>query len=332
MDLMRQSICRWFGGSGIARLGLLLCWLAFLHVDLLPVASAQATPPQVAAQGQTDPSQVDRTFRECADCPQMIAIPAGKFVMGSPPGERGRFDSEGPQHVVNVRAFAIGRTDVTSDEFLTFLRATGYQPAPCDPLLSLSWHSLGHGLAYTPGNSDPPLWPATCLNWKDAEAYIAWLNAKVRDLPSAGHRREGPYRLPTEAEWEYAARAGTRTARWWGEGIGAGKANCDGCGSIWDGRLLAPVGSFGPNAFGLYDVLGNVWQWVSDCWNGSYVGAPRDGSNWMTGDCSKHVLRGGSWSNVPIFIRSAARIGVDAAGRDFDWSNYAGFRVARTLP
>jgi len=276
--------------------------------------------------------RLNREFQECADCPKMVAIPAGKFMMGSPETEPGRFDVEGPQHVVTVRSFALGEYDVTNSEFLVFLRQTGYQPAPCNTILGLSWKTEGHGLAYTPGQKDPPLGPAVCLSWNDAQAYIVWLNGKVRGLPSSPKAREGPYRLPSEAEWEYAARAGTTTARWWGDAIGTGNANCSGCGSKWDGTLIAPVGSFGPNPFGLYDMLGNVWEWVDDCWNESYVGAPSDGGAWKSGDCSKHVLRGGSWSNVPVFVRSATRSRADVAERDFDYSSYAGFRVARTLP
>lgn len=276
--------------------------------------------------------RLDREFQECADCPKMVAIPAGKFTMGSPATEPGRFDVEGPQHVVTVRAFALGKFDVTNAEFLAFLRQTDYQPAPCNPILGLTWKNLGLGRAYTPGERDPPLNPAVCLSWNDAQAYIAWLNGKVRGLPSSPKTGVGPYRLPSEAEWEYAARAGTTTARWWGDAIGTGNANCNGCGSKWDGTLIAPVGSFGPNPFGLYDMLGNVWQWMNDCWNESYVGAPGDGSTWTSGDCSKHVLRGGSWSNVPNFIRSATRSRADVKERDFDYSSYAGFRVARTLP
>jgi formylglycine-generating enzyme required for sulfatase activity len=275
---------------------------------------------------------IDPVFRECSDCPEMVAIPAGSFVMGSPASEHGRFDAEGPQHRVSVAAFALARVPVTNLEFLSFLRETGYQPGPCNAVLNLAWHSVGKGLAYPPEYTDPPLWPAVCIDWDDAEAYIAWLNGKVRLLASAKASRDGPYRLPSEAEWEYAARAGTTTARWWGEAVGVGNANCNGCGSHWDGTLLAPVGSFGPNRFGLYDMLGNVWQFVADCWNESYLGAPVDGSAWLKGDCSRRVLRGGSWSNVPVFIRSAARVRALADGQDADTSNYAGIRVARNLP
>ncbi len=271
---------------------------------------------------------LDRDFRECSVCPPMVAIPAGKFLMGSPASEHGRFDAEGPRHWVSVRAFALAKQVVTNAEFLTFLRETGYQPAPCDRILGLTWRSAGRDRAYPPGETDPPLDPAVCLNWNDAQAYLVWLNRK---LPAAKDGK-GPYRLPSEAEWEYAARAGTTTARWWGDAIGVGRANCNGCGSRWDNRLLAPVGSFGPNPFGLDDMLGNVWEWVADCWHESYVGAPEDGRAWTEGDCRKRVMRGGAWSNVPEFIRSAARSSGAANGRDFDTSSYAGFRIARSLP
>ena len=272
------------------------------------------------------------TFKDCSECPEMVSISGGKFFMGSPMREHGRFDSEGPQHVVSIRAYALGRYDVTTDEFLAFLRETGFEPAPCDPVLGLSWVVPRRGDAYAPGNAPPGQAPATCLNWYDAKAYIAWLNSKVRAQGRAPAASEGPYRLPSEAEWEYAARGGTSTARWWGDAIDHGRANCNGCGSAFDGLMIAPVGSFGPNPFGLYDMLGNVWQWTEDCWNETYVGAPIDGTAWERGDCTRRVLRGGSWSNVPEFIRSAARSKADSAGRDFDYSAYAGFRVARTLP
>jgi formylglycine-generating enzyme required for sulfatase activity len=145
----------------------------------------------------------------------------------------------------------------------------------------MKWKSPGHGQAYSPLNGEPPHWPAVCLDWHDAEKYVAWLNDKVRIAHPTLDRAKGAYRLPTEAEWEYAARAGTTTARWWGNDIGAGKANCNGCGSKWDNRLFADVDSFAPNPFGLYGMLGNAWQWTADCWHPNYLGAPRDGSAWV---------------------------------------------------
>jgi formylglycine-generating enzyme required for sulfatase activity len=272
----------------------------------------------------------DREFRECPDCPVMVGIPAGRFAMGSPANEPGRFDAEGPQHIVSVKAFAMGKFPVTSEEFLTFLRATGYQPKPCNAMLKLGWHADGNGLAYPPTQVEPPDWPAVCLDWDDAHAYIAWLNAKVRKL-RPGASRSGPYRLPSEAEWEYAARGGTTTSRWWGEDLGSNNANCNGCGSPWDYRVLASVTSFKANPFGLFGMLGNAWQWTEDCWHPSFVGAPSDGSAWMFKACPKHVIRGGSWDNVPVFVRSAARTGAGPNGGEYDYSSLSSFRLARDL-
>jgi formylglycine-generating enzyme required for sulfatase activity len=262
----------------------------------------------------------------------MVGIPAGTFVMGSLPTETGRFSSEGPQHVVALKAFALGKYEITSTEFLIFLKATGHQPAPCNRTLDMGWRSPGHGEAYPPYNGDLPHWPAVCLQWRDAQAYVAWLNEKVRVEHPAAARPNGPYRLPTEAEWEYAARAGTTTARWWGDNIGSGHANCNGCGSSWDNRLLANIDSFAPNPFGLYGMLGNAWQWTADCWHPNYVGAPNDGSAWAEEDCGKHVIRGGSWHNLPSFVRSAARASSGSDSEESDYSTLTGFRVARDLP
>jgi formylglycine-generating enzyme required for sulfatase activity len=170
-----------------------------------------------------------------------------------------------------------------------------------------------------------------CLSWKDANAYIAWLNQQVKAAHPVLASRADPYRLPSEAEWEYAARGGTNSARWWGEEIGKANANCNGCGSEWDDHLLAPVDAFAPNGYGLFGMLGNQWQWTADCWHDSYAGAPADGGVWSAASCAKHVLRGGAWNNVPIFIRSAARNGAADTG-DYDYSSLAGFRVARDLP
>jgi len=269
-----------------------------------------------AAQGEA------QEIKDCPDCVTLVVIPAGKFEMGSPADEPGRFDAEGPRHTVSIKSFALSKYPVTGGEFLKFLEATGYQPLPCNTALGLVWHSPGKGIAYAPTDTQSPQWPATCLSWKDAQAYIAWMNGKTKKS----------YRLPSEAEWEYAARAGTDTSRWWGAQIGTNNANCAGCGSPWDATTIAPVGSFAPNPFGLYDMLGNVWQWVEDCWNESYAGAPTDGSAWKSGTCEKRVMRGGSWSNLPVFVRAAARSRGDADGKDFDYSSYAGFRIARSLP
>lgn len=290
-----------------------------------PVVSPMAAPAvRHSVADRTDavvrPGQV---FRDCPDCPDMVAIPSGQFMMGSPPSEHGRFDSEGPEHRVSVRAIAMSRSPVTVQEYSVFVRETGYETGPCDWPSGTSWRSAGFA----------PTAPVVCVSWNDAQAYIAWLNGKQgKRQASAAGGEGGLYRLPSEAEWEYAARAGTTTARWWGEAIGSGNAVCNGCGSAWDNRQIAPVDSLAANPFGLFDMLGNVWQWTGDCWNENYVGAPADGGVWRTGDCSKRVLRGGSWSNLPKFVRAAARNRDDVTSRSHDYASYAGFRVVRSLP
>ena len=290
------------------------------------IAALLAAPLAAPAQ------DVEREFKECDECPVMLGIPGGTFTMGSPAGEPGRFDTEGPQHDVTVKAFALGKYNVTTEEFLLFLKETGYRPEPCNRVLNLGWRVPGNGLAYPPFVGQPSRWPASCLDWRDAQAYVAWLNEKVRVKRPELAGREGPYRLPSEAEWEFAARGGTTTSRWWGSDIGAGRANCNGCGSPYDYKVLAEVDAFEPNPFGLYGVLGNVWQWTEDCWHESYAGAPTDGGAWREAYCDRHVIRGGSWNNLPIFIRSAARGGSIANGGEYDYSGVAGFRLARTLP
>ncbi len=285
------------------------------------------------ACGAQAQEQKAREFHECPECPIMVGMPAGKFAMGSPDTEANRFESEGPQRAVAVRAFAMAKYPVSSGEFLTFLRATGYRPAPCNPILGFGWR-VARGLAYAPQDQEPGDWPAVCLDHKDARAYAVWINARARAANPQLTR--DPYRLPSEAEWEYAARGGTATARWWGDELGSGNANCNGCGSPYDLSLLAPVHAFKPNPYGLYGVLGNAWEWVEDCWHANYQGAPADGGVWVGGDCSRHVLRGGSWSNVPIFVRAAARTSAPNNSDDpklmSDYSSLATFRLARDLP
>ena len=156
------------------------------------------------------------------------------------------------------------------------------------------------------------------VDWNHAQTYAMWLSEKTGKM----------YRLLSEAEWEYVARAGSGTWKYsWGNEIGRNRANCEGCGSRWDGKQTAPVGSFGANGFGLHDVHGNVWEWVEDCWNGTYAGAPTDGSAWEQGDCNLRVLRGGSWNYEPRDFRSAVRGWNSAGYRSYSF----GFRVARSL-
>ncbi len=221
-----------------------------------------------------------QSFRECAkDCPEMIVIPAGDFMMGSPVTEEGRYSNEGPQHKVTIaRPFAVSKFDVTFADWDACVSVGG-----C-PRVGDS--NFGRGTR-----------PVINVNWDDAQQYVAWFSKMTGQ----------PYRLLTEAEWEYAARAGATTAYYWGDEIGVGNANCNGCGSQWDGRETAPVGSFKPNAFGLYDMAGNVVQWVQDCYHSRYYGAPTDGSAWTSGDCSARVVRGGSWNDDSRILRSANR-------------------------
>ena len=155
------------------------------------------------------------------------------------------------------------------------------------------------------------------IRWSDAQAYVSWLSRQTGK----------PYRLPSESEWEYAARAGTGTKYHWGDRIGRNRSNCDGCGSEWDGSRTAPVGSFSPNAWGLHDMHGNVLEWAADCYNRSYAGAPTDGSAWLSGDCAGRVVRSGGWDSAPRFIRAAYRSRADP---NFI-VDVIGFRVALTL-
>jgi formylglycine-generating enzyme required for sulfatase activity len=241
--------------------------------------------------------QAGQAFRDCPDCPEMVMIPAGSFMQGSPPSAADSSSDEGPQRRVSVSAFAMGKYTVTFAEWDVCVQAggcNGYRPADV-------W---GRGTR-----------PVNFVSWEDAQAYVQWLSRKT------GKR----YTLPSESQWEYAARAGSTTAYYWGDAIGSGNANCRGCGSQWDKKQTAPVGSFRPNAFGLHDMAGNVWQWTADCWNEKYNGAPTDGSAWTSGNCERRVIRGGSWKDIPLRLRSASRSG------DFTQRiNDLGFRVLRT--
>ena len=271
-------------------------------------------------------------FRDCPSCPEMVVIPAGTFMMGSPASEEGRDDDEGPRHRVTLESFALGRYEVTRGEYAAFASATGRSPRGCkrvydgEGTYDASWWR-------NPGFAQGDGHPVVCVSWDDAQAYVRWLSRETGE----------EYRLPSESEWEYAARGGATTSRYWGNGSSpqCGYANgADAAATlvytIWgraascdDGALhTASVGSYAANAFGLFDALGNVWEWTADCWHDTYAGAPGDGSAWTRGgDCGRRVLRGGSWLSAPRVVRSAAR-GRNTTGAR---SSRVGFRVSRTL-
>jgi formylglycine-generating enzyme required for sulfatase activity len=239
-------------------------------------------------------------FQECAkDCPEMIVVPAGEFVMGSPVTEKDHDEIEGPQHKVTIaRPFAVSKFDVTFADWDACVSVGGCPQA--------SDSDFGRDTK-----------PVINVSWDDAQQYVAWLSRMTGK----------PYRLLTEAEWEYAARAGSQTAYFWGDEIGDGKANCNGCSNERRKKETSPVKSFEPNDFGLYNMAGNVWQWVQDCYKDNYDGAPTDGSARTTDDCSNRVIRGGSWYENPSLLRTAQRLVFNRGNRAYD----TGFRVARTL-
>ena len=299
-------------------------------------------------------------FRDCPECPEMVVVPAGSFVMGSPSYEEGRDDDEGPLREVEFTVpFAIGVYEVTVGEFKRFVQASGSSAGEtCHEGGKLvegrSWRD--------PGFRQDDSHPVVCVSWDDAQAYVRWLSAKT------GKR----YRLPSESEWEYAARAGTQNSRPWGDDdsgqcrhansvdgdfersfADSSKEPCAdsnvSC-AFWqmlrrqareaaqcdDGHAhTAPVGRYEANKWGLHDVLGNVFEWTEDCLNDSYAGAPRDGSAWRTGKCSKKALRGGGWAVASTHRGWPRAFGLrfaERSGGETDYSmNFGGFRVVRTL-
>ena len=272
----------------------------------------------VRAHRLSEAMPVERRFQDCNGCPEMVVVPAGEFEMGLPTSKAVRID-EVPAHPVRIQyRMAVGMYEVTLAEFRKFAQETNF------PAAGSCWaHDDGHwkqhaGIGWRdPGFPQDERAPVVCVSWEDAQAYVKWLTEKTG---------EG-YRLPSESEWEYLARAGTTTRYHWGEEIRQGHANCGECGSRWDDDGTSPVGSFASNAYGLHDVHGNVWEWVQDCWNEDYRDAPSDGSAWEETDCEYRVLRGGSWRSGPEDLRSAIRGRDDAESRSED----AGFRVVRPI-
>ena len=275
-------------------------------------AARQAAAERLAAE-RTRPGRV---FQDCAACPEMVVVPAGDYMMGSPASEEGRFEAEGPRRRVTIRhPLAVGVYEVTFAEWDVCVGAGGCGGHRPDD------EGWGRGSR-----------PVINVSWEDAREYVRWLSRETGE----------DYRLLSESEWEYAARGGMTAARHWGESESqqcgyvngldatwrAGASDRDGGVACTDGyEYTAPVGVYGANAFGLHDMLGNVWEWTQDCWNENYSGAPSNGGAWLSGDCSRRVLRGGSWGNEPWFLRSASRFGYSAGVRNVDF----GFRVARTI-
>ncbi len=230
------------------------------------------------------------TFRECADCPEMVVVPPGSFKMGSPDSEKDRSSNEGPQHAVTIlQPFAVGKFHVTVDQFSTFVRETGYAASTtCLKIPTLK----SDGSWRDPGFMQEGSHPVVCVSWADANAYANWLVKKTGR----------PYRLLSEAEFEYAARAGTTTPYWWGSTVTPAQAKYAG-----SGTGTVPVNSFQPNPWGLYNVHGNADQWTADCYHDSYTGAPTDGAPWTAGNCGVHVVRGGFWYSYPQGLGAAYR-------------------------
>lgn len=268
---------------------------------------------KIASQEVSGVQQPLESFRDGPEMPQMITLPGGEFIMGSPETEEGRDDDEGPTRLVTIAPFAIAATEVTFDQWQACVDGGGCQSNP-DP----SDEGWGRGTR-----------PVINVSWDDAQEYIAWLNTQVEG--------SDPYRLPTEAEWEFAARAGTTTPFAFGETISTEQANYDGnivFGLGWIGVFrgqTVPVEDLdAANAWGLLHMHGNVYEWVEDCWHHTYAGAPTDGSAWLSeqdGDCSRRVLRGGSWNGNPRNLRSAYRFWEEPEVRN----GAIGFRPARTL-
>lgn len=275
-------------------------------VGTLAVLAAIVFVPAVCIAGDETPAscggvlvrakcvQPGDRFSSCATCPEMVVVPAGSFDMGS----EGHSGDETPVHRVTIpEALAIGRYEISFEQWDACVADGDCRHSPNDQ----GW---GRGSR-----------PVLDVSWNDVtSSFLPWLTRKSGQT----------YRLLTEAEWEYAARAGSATDYPWGNQIGAGAANCDGCGSAWDNRQTAPIGSFPANAFGLHDMHGNVWEWTHDCYRENYETASPTGVAATDPDCSSHVVRGGGWNDRPKYLRSAIRYGDPPAYRSF----YVGLRVA----
>jgi formylglycine-generating enzyme required for sulfatase activity len=263
--------------------------------DKAPAKPPDKTRAPPAATPVPGPAGSVATMKDCDACPVMVALSPRPFTMGSNNSD----PSERPAHKVALHApFAIGKYEVTVGQWRQCVKGSVCPAMP----------SLGN----VPDNL-----PMRDVSWDEAQLYLKWLSTVSGK----------PYRLPTEAEWEYAARGGTATRYWWGNEMKGGNSSCDGCGEPWNAERPPPAGSFAANPFGLNDMNGSVWEWVQDCWHSTYKGAPEDGSAWVGGVCQARVIRGGSWRENGSYMLSTTRFKYDASVRQ----SQNGFRVARSL-
>jgi len=271
-------------------------------------------------------------FRDCPTCPLMKALAPGQFAQGAPASQADATPIELPQHRVSITyPLGMGVYEITVGEFKEFADATQHKSAGCR-MYNGSWQDSPEANWNNVGYTQTATHPVACVSWRDARDYAAWLSRKT------GQK----YRLPSDSEWEYAARAGSVASRPWKETIEGACSNANVADQAaaqqypgWkvhpcsDGyTYTAPVGSFQPNTFGLYDMLGNVFEWVQDCWHPDYRGAPTDGSAWLSGDCSQRDMRGGSWFTAPPLVSTSARNRFEETYR----SNSVGFRLVREIP
>jgi formylglycine-generating enzyme required for sulfatase activity len=260
-----------------------------------PAAPAPAAPSPAGNTAAPRQAAGGTDIKDCPACPVLVPLATGTFMMGSNTSD----PSEKPAHRVTIVApFAIGKLEVTVQQWTICANAGGCQKA-------------------TAATNANPNAPVRDLSWEDAQQYVKWLSTTTGK----------PYRLPTEAEWEYAARGGTSTRYWWGEQMAQGKANCKECGPPWSADGPANAGSFGANPWGLSDTSGSVWEWVADCWHSSYKDAPSDSRAWEQPNCRARVIRGGSWREGAYYMVVSTRFNYDASVRH----SQNGFRIARSL-
>jgi formylglycine-generating enzyme required for sulfatase activity len=309
--------------------------VVFAIMASIAVLTAEPLAAQTCDGLQVDVGRTDgrcvqpgagQAFRDCPECPEMVVVPVGRFTMGAPPQEEvySERDREVQVAVSIARPFAAARHAVMRAEFAAFVAAT-HRPIEggCAGWIETAWSRDPQRSWHSPGFAQGDDHPVVCVSWSDAQAYVAWLSSLTGK----------PYRLLSETEREYVARAGSSTPFWWGATISTERANYDGNVTYGGGakgerrKGTVAVASFGPNPWGLTHVHGNVWEWTQDCWSDTNAGNPADGSARKSGDCTLRVLRGASWNNYPHTLRAARREREPEGLRQ----NNIGFRVARSV-